>query len=490
MNEPFIGLTEDQLRQILELLAFEVHSEHDNNENTEFTGKYINSAILKQGFKNVDASVLHEQIAAHAGIIYEQVRNCFRFASRSFQQYMTACYLCRADHYPALVVTNFHNNPSLWRNVCDLLPNEALRQGRNLWELVNALLPPEGEIPSGSDQSAWQSIVYAVRIINIHLLQSDDDRMMLDKSQIMPLILHTFETGILSPVDRVELGRLLAQAGDPRRGVGVKNGLPDIDWVEIPDDGEWIYQNDKHEPLPTFYMSRYFITYAQFQAFVEADDGFKDSRWWQGLADTEERRQNQAAPGTQRFQFSNYPRENVSWYDAMAFCRWLNYRLTGEIPPLEDPLSWAVRLPTEPEWEKAARGTDGRVYPWGNEYIAGYANINEPEQRSGSTWLQQSTPAGMYPQGASPYGIVDMSGNVCEWTLTEDGSGNSENALNDVPRVVCGGSWYRPKSYARATDWVMDPLYIRDDFGGFRVICTSPLIANRSSLLNLRFPSE
>jgi formylglycine-generating enzyme required for sulfatase activity len=101
----------------------------------------------------------------------------------------------------------------------------------------------------------------------------------------------------------------------------------------------------------------------------------------------------------------NYPVVNVSWNDAMEYCRWLSNLLKAELPAKMD-----LCLPTEAEWEKAARGTDGREYPWGNTFDKNKCNSSEGGK--GGT-----TPIGLYsPQGDSPYGCADMAGNVWEWS--------------------------------------------------------------------------
>src|SRR3970282_1716599 len=111
---------------------------------------------------------------------------------------------------------------------------------------------------------------------------------------------------------------------------------------------------------PDFYIARYPVTFIQFDEFLRASNGYSDDSWWRGLA------VRQTQPGDPTFRFSNGPRENVSWYDAVAYCRWLSARL-----------NYAIRLPTDAEWEKAARGTDGRQYPWGDTYVSGRAHGHE-----------------------------------------------------------------------------------------------------------------
>ncbi|MBN8639466.1 MAG: SUMF1/EgtB/PvdO family nonheme iron enzyme, partial [Anaerolineae bacterium] len=242
-----------------------------------------------------------------------------------------------------------------------------------------------------------------------------------------------------SPTIRAQYGRALGASDlDTRKGIGLHPELlPDIDWVTIPDDGEWTYQDEQLAGLPPFQISRYPVTYAQFQTFVAAPDGFRDGRWWDGLADDEGRRHNQSAPGEQAFKYANHPRERVSWYDAIAFCRWLSYRMGGGYD-LDDVGAWKVRLPTEREWEKAARGTDGWIYPYGNESDAAKGNTN-------TTGIGQTSAVGLFPDGASPYGVMDMSGNVWEWCLTEYEQSaprlEEENLRSSEPRVVRGGSW-------------------------------------------------
>ena len=154
----------------------------------------------------------------------------------------------------------------------------------------------------------------------------------------------------------------------------------------------------------------------------------------------------------------DHPMAYVSWDDASAYAKWA-----------------AVALPTEAQWEKAARGTDGRKYPWGNEWDAKKCCHGGNKGPDGTTF-----PVGSFPEGASPYGALDMAGNVWEWCADwfdgeyyansprQNPTGPARGAL----RVLRGGSWYRDVGYCRSADRLRNspPLRLLDD--GFRAART------------------
>ncbi len=159
---------------------------------------------------------------------------------------------------------------------------------------------------------------------------------------------------------------------------------------------------------------------------------------------------------------------HVSWNDALAYCGWLS-KATGR----------AYSLPSEAEWEKGARGTDGRIYPWGNQCEARRCNSDEAGQ--GGTM-----PVGAYPEGVSPYGVLDMAGNVWGWTRSlwgeaperpefrypydpDDGRENPD-ASQGIRRVLRGGAFGAARGYVRCASRVRVDRYYRGRGVGCRVV--------------------
>jgi formylglycine-generating enzyme required for sulfatase activity len=146
----------------------------------------------------------------------------------------------------------------------------------------------------------------------------------------------------------------------------------------------------------------------------------------------------------------------VSWYEAAAYCRWL-----------ADATAQPYRLPDEAEWEKAARGTDGRIYPWGNEWRAGVCNTLEFWGYDSAK--MRTTPVGQFsPAGDSPYGAADMSGNVWEWCFTvwrdQYDPGARDDAEGDALRVLRGGAFHYQPGVARCVNRHWNYPLVRLDY--------------------------
>ncbi len=177
------------------------------------------------------------------------------------------------------------------------------------------------------------------------------------------------------------------------------------------------------------------MTNAQFRPFVEGD-GYTNPTYWTAAGWTWRQAEKITQPvywNDATWDGPDYPVVGVNWFEAVDYCRWLSKQTGIEF-----------RLPSEAEWEKAARGTDGQIYPWGNTWDAKRANSLE-------SGIGKTTPVGTYPNGASPYGALDMAGNVWEWCVTqwpkpypyqlEDEWQAAYLEANQTRRVLRGGSW-------------------------------------------------
>jgi len=501
-------LDPEHLRPVLESLACGVNEQRNPEQDaTAFGVESLLGILFRAGFQ----TGLHDvpdYLTQHAGILVSPEAGEFVFVHRSFQEHLAACELTYPQpeeripavpverRFPQGLVRRVLERPDLWENVARLAGDELLAQQRenDLWRLLVEMVRPyltKSRSSTSSEKSNFSDGVQAAflaleiaRQYNLFAVERDEFDPLAHSAGVLRrvavAVLTDYEN--FEPEQRLIAGQLLGSRPglDPRPGVGIVEtqnfvSLPDIAWVKISkldQNGQdtFIYQEEKHESPDDFWMARYPITYAQFKTFKDADDGWRNSHWWDGLA-----LNDQDSPGEQRFPVWNHPRENVSWYQAIAFCRWLTEqaRQHPKLLPEEvrDNPDWRNSLPTEWQWEKAARGHDGRQYTWGSDtYQPGYANINETRESAGPHNLQSTSAVGMYPQGATPSGLLDLSGNVWEWCLSKyDNSGNIQVSGSET-RVLRGGSWYSYHNFASAVR--RNRRYPLGRFGGlgFRVV--------------------
>jgi formylglycine-generating enzyme required for sulfatase activity len=333
----------------------------------------------------------------------------------------------------------------------------------------------------------------------------------------LPRLVELLESD-LPASERADAGRLLGKLGDPRPEVMTLDAMP---FCLVPAGAFWMGSEKKRDPdstdderpckqvdLPAHYIGRYPVTNAQYREFVAAG-GYADTRFWpeaqaagywgegqfKGRWDDEPR---QAADDFgEPFNLPNHPVVGVNWYETLAFARWLTERWTssGRLPA-----NWTVALPTERQWEKAARGgvqipaaprvvpvdkllgattcemqpnADARrIYPWLGKLTPDHANYADSR-------IEATSAVGAFPKRASPYGALDMSGNVWEWCLTRWRE-NYKGEPDDRPggeddRVLRGGAF---SSYARLVRCAVRNggyPYARSRLCGFRVVA-SPII--------------
>ena len=499
-----LGLDADGLRSVLETLACTVHEQSAPGQDTTRFGVGELLTILYRARCRVQVNDVPDYLARHVGLLTSPATEEFYFTHRSFQEHLAACELiCAAPdahrppvapdrRFPHGLVRRTTEKPALWGNVARLAADELLAHarareaGRTLAELCRPYLDAH---------SAPEAAYVALEIAAEHKLFARDtdeldlrhkDFAALHQAALAALVDHTHFT----PQQRLQAGDLLAARPglDIRPGVGVKHGLPDIAWCEIPEfgpDGQrhFLYhdgtRNTQHDGLPTFWMAKYPITYAQFQAFVDAPDGYHNPEWRKN-PDIADYFGKDGTRWDQRWPLANRPREMVTWSEAVAFCRWLTAQARTHPALLPDDAARAVlaaggsiRLPTEQEWVKAARGFDDRMHPWGGqEYKIGYANVDETEDKTGPHNLKETSPVGMYPHAASPFGVEEMSGTVWEYCLNKYNDPDDLNLEGGDLRAVRGGSWYySPVMSSVAARGV--GLGLVSDSRGFRGVCAA-----------------
>ncbi len=493
-----------------------------------------------------------EAMRVRGGLLTERRLGVYSFSHLSFQEFLAAHHLVKEmDEAERLAFIERRLADSWWREVWLLaagyLNNDSLKQSMRFVQNLAGL----GDEAEGR----WRALEVAGQSLLEMQTGRVEESVRRDLAAEMARRLEDDDdtaTGIAPPL-RAALGSALGALGDPRPGVGLEpdSRLPALVWCPIPegpfllgpnDDEEEAYSDERpqHElTLPTFYIARYAVTNAQFAPFVEA--GYDQRRWWseagwawrQGAEpdlsqipdeDTRdkygkwlaerpvERRDEPYWWKDVKFNRPNQPVVGLTWYEALAYCAWLEEQLAAGDQPFyrfeagSDPVPhsrWAallgeqgyrLRLPTEIEWEKAA-GWDSRTgrkrrYAWGDDWDSTKTNVEE-------TGLQRTTAVGSFPAGAAACGALDMTGNVWEWTLSSWGSfdwnkpgfsypfaeaepqfqSGGREALDTVGfRVLRGGGWAYDQRIARVSYRLSNRPDGFNNLIGLRLVVAPPVL--------------
>lgn len=225
-----------------------------------------------------------------------------------------------------------------------------------------------------------------------------------------------------------------------------------FDWIKIPTGLVTLSltkrgrKSQNQVAVADFQISKYPITNGQYQVFIDDPDGYANNRWWEestAIRQWRARNQNCLPP---KFDDDDLPRTNLSWFECIAFCRWISWK-TGD----------NVNLPKESQWQRAAQGNSSTAYPWGENWIKNRCNHWTPPV------TDQLTAVDNYPDGASIYGVYDLSGNIWEWCLDEFEPGKGE-------RILRGGSFRErlPEHFRVDFRRGFDPFQ-RGPSAGFRI---------------------
>ncbi len=421
----------------------------------------------------------------HSGILVGDGAGLFHFAHRSFQEYLAAVYLSGLDDGDQLLMQRVAAQPDWWREVLLMYVSRLSRLKPAVKGFLSELLPDDWENRPVSERNEYTPLLVGLALADLRLPEQ------LDQWKLLEALLIRTRTSLVSlvtrqalpPVERLELGDLLATLGDPREGTVQQDeqGTPVLCWIDVAvPGGRYRIGSDESDgmaddvekpmievPLKDFQISRFPITNAQFKCFID-DGGYRESCWWPDAAGEWWRDKQPEEPmywRHRRFSRLNRPVVGVSWHEARAFCLWLGERLGRKI-----------ELPTEAQWERAARGPDHLTWPWGNDWQADRCSNEE-------TGVGESCAVGLFPDGAAVEGAMDMAGNVWEWTLSRwcDNYSAVADDWNDpsgtVQRVLRGGAFYGARYDVRAASRYYSVPAYRGTSIGFRVSCElSPIV--------------
>ena len=212
-------------------------------------------------------------------------------------------------------------------------------------------------------------------------------------------------------------------AGGSVMGISEKRAIQLAKEAGLPPYAFRVETPERTVELSGFEVSRYTVTNMEYLRFLKETDRRAPS-WWSGTV---------VGPSFPPWK-ANHPVWGITWDDAVSYCRWLSEKSGNE-----------YRLPHEAEWEKASRGTDGRDYPWGSGFTDDRCNTAEAK-------ILGTTPVGLYPLGASPFGVMDMAGNVEEWTLDSPNNNTTlperSQFLRTQEHKITKGSGWRDSWYA------------------------------------------
>jgi len=462
-------LTLEQKIKFLQELAFRIHAERAEARRIPRgvvlpLAKERFSAALGRTVEDEEAAALVENMAQRSGLVIHEGPRDFAFRHQQFQEFLVARRVCDVSNDSAAELGQ-HLAESWWRRVITLAPAyKAINSGADGRRLLEDLAGRTLQIEDpGGLVFALSTLMQAAADLEEFEVDEIDRVVEQLAPKMVRVVMEARQPGELR--DRVRIARALGTWGSDHR-------LQERDrWVLVP-AGPFVMGGDDRDSfdsekpvhqvdVPTFEIQRWAVTVGEYARFVDPSvgKGYSTQRWWEPEGWAWRKSDKVDRPEDWEKQVAgpaNLPVVGVSSWEARAYCRWL----ASSEPVRAD--RGPPRLPTEAEWEKAARGGEylrpgernplpRRIYPWGDEWSPFRANVHE-------TGLGERAPVGCFPSGSGPYGIWDQAGNVWEWcedTWHENYEGAPTNGRAWVDRaselrVIRGGGFISTARHARS----------------------------------------
>lgn len=471
-----LGVARSQLRELLHTLAYTAHARQPTLTGTADIDegellKALRDLARRSGRPDLSTEQLLHYLKNRTGLLLERRPGVYALPHRTFQEFLSACHLAQVE-YPYQMAALTRRDPNRWREVT-LLTAAKAQIPFAVWSLVEKLSAPRRADEPAAAQ-AW-GVLLAGQAVAESIDAENRWREAEKLATLCQQLVAVVEQPTLPARERALAGRTLALLGDPRPNVMT---VAQMSFCAVPGGDFYCTANDELATLDyAFWIGRWPVSNAQFAEF-RAAGGYQIERYWREaeaagywqVGAVKEWRddswRSQPYDFGSPFTLPNHPVVGVSWYEAMAFCHWLSEQLDGQ--------GWQVRLPTEAEWEKAARGgvrlprqpqvvtfsqgawtvdsaadlCDNQVaqrrYPWGETLMEEEANYD-------ATQINSTSALGCFANGASPYGVEELSGTLWEWNQDK----------HEWGQVLCGGAYY-----TEADDVTLSARYRHFPHGG------------------------
>jgi energy-coupling factor transporter ATP-binding protein EcfA2 len=453
-----------RIRVVLDELSYIAHRDATSSDGRGRISRAMLRDKLIEFFKNAGlpryadaAERCLEYFQQRSGLLLpDDEHDSFMFAHLTLQEHCAGCYL--VSQRSAVDDVMSHRNDDRFREPI-FLGLGMLQEDKQGWLLIEKIIQRLLIHEEGSGRikavDQWiQDLILAAEIgvdrnwIRLKEVGVDTKHLLHTLRHMLAEIIEHAHTQ-LGYEKKIWIGDILSRIGDPRPGICTIRPL----LIHIKHD-DFTYIND-------IYMSKYLITNWQYNKFITSTNYSSNN-----ILDP-------------NFNKANQPVIGISWTDAIKYCKWLT-SISHYYKWISDDLHF--RLPLQTEWLLAASGVERKKYPWGDEYKKGNANTDDLN-------LERTTAVGCFIEGASPYGILDMCGNVWEWTCSAHSSYVDlldikylDYFINrDVDIVLCGGSWNEHHMNSQCNSNLVSPISRKSNYIGFRIVLSHKIVSGSTN---------